>query len=1115
MRNRRITVLLLSVLLVFQQLSLPISLFADQLNWSDGQVNFDSAASQEDSDVSEGSSDVLDSHERSDQDQSSVADDSSIESSGEIDDAAADVAEGVHESIDNVEFVYVDKSVVALDEDWNVVVALKDSAGSLSSAELVLSDSNKGSRIVPCSVADGSAARFKGRFDNQADELRYTIEAFHYTLDDGSVHDIVFSDDVEGTNDYSFDVVSPETANAMTDPDSDGVTAMYVDDSGKLEAADSVQDALEKADANKASGSSNGIATQSLDTRSSVQSREDYLIVAIDPGHGGSDTGACANGVVERDVNWSIANHFKDELSTYTGVTPYLTTNGEEPGLSTRVDRAVAVGADVFISVHINSDGGQGVAYGAEVWVPNNSSYNSSLHEEGSALGEKIEQQLTSLGLAYRGVKTRDWGYDPDGGYTYPDGSMKDYYSVIRNSRYHNIPAIIVEHAFATNASDAAKLRDDSFRAKLGIADATGVAQQYNLVKDSTARRSSSVAVKAHVSNLGWESTVYDHRVAGTVGKGFGLEAFQVSLMNSAASTGGIEYRSNINGSWQSWKSSGQTSGTTGRGTSLQAVQMRLTGNAASDFDIYYRVHSADFGWLGWAKNGQSAGSIGYGKAAQAIEVVLVKKGGSAPGATSGSFRDRDSEPMQLKFQAHVRNIGWMNWKTDTMGTTGRGLPMEALKMTIDNQKISGSVEARGHVQDIGWQNWSGVGKTCGTTGQSKQLEAVQLRLTGQLAEQYDIYYRVHVANIGWLGWAKNGDKAGSQGYGYGAEAIQIRLVKKGGSAPGKIADSFRALLISYKGHVQNIGWMSKVHDGSICGTTGRGLNLEALSITLGDEAGSGSVQVRAHVSNIGWQSWTSGMAGTTGRNLAIEAIQIRLTGDAASSFDVYYRVHSADFGWLGWAKNGDSAGSEGYGRGAQAVQIALVSKGGKAPGSTSNSFKKNNDTGNGSKKIMGSSTKTAKQMASYFSKTGHDFPASTYSDRGASDIGAFCKIIEEEASSEGVRADIVFAQAMHETGWLQFGGSVTAKQCNFAGIGATSATVGGASFKDVRTGIRAQVQHLKAYASKGSLNHACVDPRFSKVTRGCAPLVTDLNGKWAVPGTGYGESILKIINSI
>ena len=107
-----------------------------------------------------------------------------------------------------------------------------------------------------------------------------------------------------------------------------------------------------------------------------------------------------------------------------------------------------------------------------------------------------------------------------------------------------------------------------------------------------------------------------------------------------------------------------------------------------------------------------------------------------------------------------------------------------------------------------------------------------------------------------------------------------------------------------------------------------------------------------------------------------------------------------------------------------------------------------------------------------------------------ASTIRAFCQIILEEAKIENVKAEVVFCQIMKETGWLQFGGDVKITQFNFGGLGATGNGVSGEVFKDVREGVRAQVQHLKAYASKDDLVNTCVDNRFKYVTRGCAPYV-------------------------
>ena len=166
---------------------------------------------------------------------------------------------------------------------------------------------------------------------------------------------------------------------------------------------------------------------------------------------------------------------------------------------------------------------------------------------------------------------------------------------------------------------------------------------------------------------------------------------------------------------------------------------------------------------------------------------------------------------------------------------------------------------------------------------------------------------------------------------------------------------------------------------------------------------------------------------------------------------------------------------------------------------------------------IMGVSFVKYDQMASYYlSKVGMGvYPSDIYKDKGAGTINEFCKTLIAEASFEGVRPEVLFAQVMIETGWLRFGGSVSAGQCNFGGLGSTGSGVAGASFDSVGIGLRAQTQHLKAYASTDPLLGDCVDPRFSMVKRGSAQYLTQLNGKWAVPGKGYGEHITLIAREL
>ena len=127
-----------------------------------------------------------------------------------------------------------------------------------------------------------------------------------------------------------------------------------------------------------------------------------------------------------------------------------------------------------------------------------------------------------------------------------------------------------------------------------------------------------------------------------------------------------------------------------------------------------------------------------------------------------------------------------------------------------------------------------------------------------------------------------------------------------------------------------------------------------------------------------------------------------------------------------------------------------------------------------------------------------------------------------EEGKLEGVRGDIAAAQAMLETGNLTFAGSaVTLDQNNFCGMGVTSNGMKGCSFKTMQEGVRAQIQHLKAYASKEELKNECADPRYKFVEKGCAPYVEWLGQKenpqgrgWA-SGQGYGDKICGILDKM
>lgn len=504
----------------------------------------------------------------------------------------------------------------------------------------------------------------------------------------------------------------------------------------------------------------------------------------------------------------------------------------------------------------------------------------------------------------------------------------------------------------------------------------------------------------------------------------------------------------------------------------------------------------------------------------------------SALGLTKASENSVVSSSPSISYQTHVQDYGWQSWKSngEVSGTVGQSKRLEGINIKLSN--INGSIEYKTHVQDIGWQDWKSNGQMSGTSGQSKRLEAIKVKLSGEAANQYDVYYRVHAQDYGWLDWAKNGESAGTEGYSKRLEGIQIVLVKKGENAPGSTSRPFIYKMIKYQTHVQNIGWQGEKADGEMSGTTGQSLRLEAIKIQLSSSI-DGGIVYKTHVQDYGWLNFvTNGQAsGTTGQAKRLEAIQMQLTGNAKNQYDLYYRVHAQNFGWLGWAKNGESAGTAGYSYRLEGIQIVLVPKGGNAPGSTSKHYYNKGyapDDENIYLPIMGSTQTSVDQMVRYYNAntSGYDTFKSKYDGKydgslakgGASTINQFAQIVYEEAIAEGVKPEVVFTQCMKETAFLKYGGEVNPNQYNFAGIGATG-SVHGATFENVRMGIRAQVQHLKAYGSLDKLINQCVDPRFNLVSRGSAKYVEWLGKKENPTGSGwatsknYGHDIVNMIN--
>lgn len=166
----------------------------------------------------------------------------------------------------------------------------------------------------------------------------------------------------------------------------------------------------------------------------------------------------------------------------------------------------------------------------------------------------------------------------------------------------------------------------------------------------------------------------------------------------------------------------------------------------------------------------------------------------------------------------------------------------------------------------------------------------------------------------------------------------------------------------------------------------------------------------------------------------------------------------------------------------------------------------------------------TVAKMVAAYQRSGETYPASVLGRGGASTISAFAGLAYDEAAAEGVSPELLFVQAMKETGWLQYGGDVKATQFNFGGLGATGGGNPGNSFASVQIGLRAQVQHLRAYAdptvTTARLAHDVVDPRFSYVKKGSAPYIEYLGTQenpsgagWAT-AKGYGTDLMAMVRS-
>lgn len=407
------------------------------------------------------------------------------------------------EKINELQFVVVDKPYVTAGDTQSVVVGI--STDNISDAKLIYTNRTTGkTEEAKMTDMDSEGIRFDIPCTEDEQKGEYQVDAVTY-ISQGVSRSIQFTD--LGMN-VSYGV------NVQIETEAD---SLVVED-------DTFED--------ETIGDIAGITLlENSNTFSDIKygSRKQNVVVVLDPGHDDKHIGASANGCREELLNFKIASYCKQELEKYSNVTVYMTRNSTAcpyPGTTSgqcnlsRVNYATSVGANIYVSIHLNSASAAS-ANGAEVYYPNQN-YRPDIGNQGRDVAQSVLNELVSLGLRSRGIKIRN----SEGDY-YADGSVTDYYGVIRNGKKSGIPAIIIEHAFLTNSSDVNNflLSEDGLR-RLGVADATGIAKTFGLKYE---------AQMILDSNGIWRATINDqinYSYTGLARNQYGYWYFENGLIN-------------------------------------------------------------------------------------------------------------------------------------------------------------------------------------------------------------------------------------------------------------------------------------------------------------------------------------------------------------------------------------------------------------------------------------------------------------------------------------------------------------------------------------------------------------------------------------------------------
>ena len=1022
---------------------------------------------------------------------------------------------------DLINYVYLEETETTNSYE-NVVLSLKNEYKNASNAILTYTDSSNKSYQVNSSNQNDSEVLFK--IENLT-EGTYQLSSMTFEMD-GNVYQSTFTSDYNA----SFSVVNGVSTQSLDNCDEE-VEEYANDSSMKVVEATSLDEALD--------------AVKSVKARS----HNGNYVVYLDAGHDNTHTGARGvNGIKEETYTLAIAQACRDELQQYRNVEVHMCRDDSGscpyPGTSSvqcntnRVRDAASKGADLYIALHLNSANGS--AHGAEVYVSNNSAYYS----QGANLANKIVAQLKALGLSAHGSAVK----------VNAGANGVDKYTVIKHGVEHGINSMIVEHAFVDNYSDANYITNRYH--DIGVADATAIANYLGLSKGP------------HVTLKGFTWQVHDDRILiGTAYeantnvrftfKSYNLSTHQwVTLGENKTSnwqtwlpekgnywiyveaTTPDGYTTNqvmcfavgknyapyvsLNGfTWQVFSDrinigTAYSTNTTGVRFTFKSYNLdtkkwtALSNEKASNWQTWYPEKGNYWIYVeATLPNGYKTNQVMCFAVGKNYSTRAMSARNASPAGTTLSADDGIAAQAAESYYARLKGFTWQMQDDKILLGSAYDTNDPDLRFTFKSYNLDTKKwEVLDSNKKSNWQTWKPYKGNywvyCqATTSDGKSYDQTMCFAVGKNYASYvnlnGFTWQIHNDKI-LIGSAYDTNDSGTQ---FSFKAYNLDTQKW--ETLSTFKSSNWQTWKPYKGNY----WIYCQAKTSTGYTTD-----QVMCFAVGKDYGP-----YVHLNGYTWQMKSDSILVGSAYN----------TNDS----DVKFTYKSYNLTTKQWQSLSDNSSSNWVTWKPERGNYWIYCQAKTSNGYTSDQtmcFAVSEDYSGNLYRIMGSSSITVDQMVKFYENgkgnaTYDTFGESQYNgcltQGGAPDIRTYCQIFKEEAENEDVKVEVAFTQAMLETGYLKFGGDVKPNQYNFAGIGATGNGNPGNSFGDVRTGIRAQIQHLKCYASTDSLNLAKVDPRWNNNLRGKAKYVEYLSipnnpygTGWAASAT-YGKDLLKLITNL